>query len=160
MKNNTSNSHKTVITKNTLSDPTRYLLENNLLVGDILDYGCGKGFDADYLKCDKYDSYYFPNFPTKKYDIIICNYLLSVLSISEEKSIIENIQSLLTNNKSKAYIAVRRDIKNEDITSKGTYQRNVILEYPSLYHLKNKFEIYKIERTILNRKKRKVYKFF
>ena len=49
------NSHKTAIKRNKLSAPMRYLSENNLLKGDLLDYGCGRGDDADLLSMDKYD---------------------------------------------------------------------------------------------------------
>lgn len=40
----------TAIKRTSLSVPTRYLLQHNLLKGRILDFGCGYGFDTDELK--------------------------------------------------------------------------------------------------------------
>ena len=31
----------------------------NILGKNVLDYGCGYGFDAEYYNWDKYDPYYF-----------------------------------------------------------------------------------------------------
>ena len=40
----------TAIKRTDLSVPTRHLLQNNLLKGRILDFGCGYGYDTDELK--------------------------------------------------------------------------------------------------------------
>jgi len=123
--------HLTAITRNKLSVPMRLLNKNNLLVGDMLDFGCGKGFDADQLGMDKYDPHYSPEYPTKKYDTITCNYVLNVVKEDMEETIINEIKNLLKENGT-AYITVRRDVKENGFTKKGTYQRNVILNLPIL----------------------------
>ena len=46
----------TAIKRTSLSIPTRYLLQHNLLKGRILDFGCGYGFDTDELKRQGYDT--------------------------------------------------------------------------------------------------------
>lgn len=129
-----NNSELTAITRNKLSSPTRYLFENGLLVGRILDYGCGKGFDVRYL-CENgydisgYDKYYYIKRPSGTFDTIICNYVLNVLELEFESEIIKDIKNLLSEN-GKAFITVRRDIKKEGYRKNGngiTFQRNVLL---------------------------------
>ena len=46
-------SYKTAKSRQTLSVPMRYL--RLCLNGRLLDYGCGKGSDADALGMEKYD---------------------------------------------------------------------------------------------------------
>ena len=46
---------KTAIGRNKPSAPLRALETKGLIVGDVLDYGCGKGYDAYYLGSDSYD---------------------------------------------------------------------------------------------------------
>lgn len=147
-----NNSELTAITRNKLSSPSRYLFENGLLVGRILDYGCGKGFDVKYLS-DRgyeifgYDTYYFKDRPTGKYDTILCNYVLNVLEAEYETFIIEDIKNLLSE-QGIAYITVRRDLKKEGYRKKGkgtTYQRNVILNSEVLKENSN-YCIYKLKK--------------
>ena len=54
-------SHLTAISRRELSAPSRYLKEHELLVGKLLDYGCGKGKDADILGATKFDPHFFPD---------------------------------------------------------------------------------------------------
>ena len=117
-------SHLTAITRRKLSVPMRSITK--WLTHPCLDYGCGKGFDADTLHLDKYDPHYFPTRPTKKYDNITCNYVLNVVLPEEEKNVLTDIDSLLTDD-GLAFITVRRDVKTDGFTRKGTYQRNVEL---------------------------------
>ena len=76
--------HLTAIERETLSFPAKLLLNKGLLVGDVLDFGCGFGKDVELLK-EKglnivgYDKYYFPKYPAKKFDTIICFFVLNVL---------------------------------------------------------------------------------
>lgn len=153
MKKPTNNSHLTAIDRTSLSFPSRYLLENNLLGGDILDFGCGQGFDTNYLK-DKgyniigYDIHYQPEYPKNKFDIIICNYVLNVLEANEQANVLMSVSELLKPN-GKAYFAVRRDLQHEGfrihyIHKQYTYQCNVILPYLSLFKNDN-CEIYEYQ---------------
>jgi hypothetical protein len=61
----------------------RFLNSLGLLRGKMLDYGCGRGFDAEYYGMDKYDPHYAPEFPKIKFDTITCNYVLNVVDAVE-----------------------------------------------------------------------------
>jgi hypothetical protein len=57
--------------------------------------------------------------------------------------VVEKIKSYLAPN-GIAYIAVRRDVKKEGVTSKGTQQWNVVLNLPVVVEKKNQFCIYEL----------------
>ena len=86
----------------------RILTQDNINRFAILDYGCGKGFDADYYGLEKYDPHYFPEFPTtgKLYDFIFCNYVLNVVEEHIEADIINKMSSLLLP-EGRAFLSVR-----------------------------------------------------
>lgn len=54
-----------------------YLSIKDYLIGDCIDYGCGKIhllsniINENQIKCDYYDLYYYPTLNDKKYDTII-----------------------------------------------------------------------------------------
>lgn len=100
--------YRTAITRIKASVPTRWLIENDLIRGRVLDYGCGRGKDAEVLDCEKFDPYYAPDMPKGKFDTIVCNYVLNVVTIEEENEIINDIKKRLRKN-GNAYISVRRD---------------------------------------------------
>ena len=137
----------TAISRKTLSLPAKWLNENYLITlrhdEVVLDYGCGRGIDADVLHADKYDPYWFPDKPSRKYDTIYSIYVLNVLQPEHVSTVIETIKSYLAPGGT-AYLAVRRDIDKEGITSKGTQQWNVILDLPVVVEKKGKFCIYKV----------------
>jgi 2-polyprenyl-3-methyl-5-hydroxy-6-metoxy-1,4-benzoquinol methylase len=63
--------HLTAKERDTLSYPAKLLLDKNLLVGEILDFGCGFGTDVELLKTNGknivgYDKQYSPNYRNKK----------------------------------------------------------------------------------------------
>lgn len=147
------NSHLTAKEREKLSFPARLVFNQKLLKGDVLDFGCGFGNDVQLLRnkginIDGYDKHYFPNYPTKKYDTIICFYVLNVL-LPEEQALVLMELSQLIKPTGKVYIAVRRDLKYEGfrthkIHQKKTYQCNVILASKSFF--KNDFcEIYEYQ---------------
>lgn len=155
MENLTSNlfSHLTAKERDTLSFPARLLQNKELLSGEVLDFGCGFGTDVDFLK-EKginivgYDKHYFPEYPEKKFDTIVCFYVLNVLLPQEQASVLMEV-SLLLKPGGKAFFAVRRDIKYEGfrthkIHQKPTYQCNVQLRYKSVYKNEN-CEIYEYQ---------------
>lgn len=153
MKKIKHNSHLTTIKRTSISYPTRWLRNKNLLKGEILDYGCGYGFDTDYLK-EKgynivgYDNFYRPDYPKKRFDTIICNYVLNVLEPNEQAEVLMSVSELLKPT-GKAYFSVRRDLKNEGfrmhyVHKQPTYQSNVILPYKSLF-LNENCEIYEYQ---------------
>lgn len=155
------NSHLTAIERKSLSFPARILLNKNLLIGDVLDFGCGFGKDVELLKSkginiEGYDKYYFPEYPTKKFDTIICLYVLNVLLPEEQATVLMELSQLIKPNGT-VYIAVRRDLKYQGfrthkIHQKKTYQCNVILNSKSFFRNEN-CEIY--EYRHYNQLKRK-----
>jgi hypothetical protein len=137
-------SHKTAISRSKVSVPMKFLSENNLLTGDRLDYGCGKGFDAKEFNMDMYDPYYQPEFPSKEYGVITSNYVLNVIESSKEReNVLNTIKSLLKPD-GVAYLTLRRDIKKDGYTSKGTYQGTISLSLPIVREVKNKYITYKL----------------
>lgn len=164
-----SYSHLTAKERETLSYPAKYLLNHKLLDKSILDFGCGFGKDVELLKAKGfdiigYDPYYFKNYPNKKFDTIICFYVLNVLLAEEQAQVLMNVSALLKPN-GKAYFAVRRDIINEGFRThklhqKPTYQCNIKLPYKSIF--KNEScEIYEYQHyTSLNKGKEKTSPFF
>jgi len=122
-------SYLTAITRKTPSVPTTWLLSQRLLVGRTLDYGSGKGTDSMFLGIESYDPHFQPDLPSGKFDTIICIYVLNVMEEAKANEVVVKVKDLLNPN-GRAYFAVRRDIKKEGITSRNTFQRNVILDLP------------------------------
>lgn len=153
MKKEINHSHLTAKERNKLSFPTQWLLNKNKLIGEILDFGCGLAFDVNDLKTkgfkiDGYDKYHTPDYPVKKYDTIICNYVLNVLQPDEQPEVLMAVSELLKPN-GKAYFTVRRDITYEGfrmhkIHKQTTFQCNVKLPYKSIY-LNESCEIYEYQ---------------
>ena len=148
-----SYSHLTAKERDKPSFPAQWLLRNGYLKGDICDFGCGFGIDADFLtskglNVTKYDPHYFPNYPVRKFDTIICNYVLNVLFKDAQSKVLMDVAELLKP-EGKAYFTVRRDLKKSGfrihkVHKKPTYQCNVSLPYRSI--LLNDFtEIYEYE---------------
>jgi ATP adenylyltransferase len=132
MATNEDLSYKTAKTRNSPSKPMQLLHERGLLRGRMLDFGCGKGFDAEYFGMDAFDPHYNPRFPLGKYDTITCIYVLNTLHPSKVDELLETLMQHLKE-KGNAYIAVRRDVEKERYTSTGTFQRNVKLPLPIIY---------------------------
>ena len=142
-----TNSHLTAITRTKPSAPMQFLHENGLLSGEVLDYGCGKGYDVKHFKIDGYDPYFQPTLkPYKQYDTVVCNYVLNTLEPHCEHIILKDILTKKLKHTGVAYITVRNDIKEDGETSKGTYQRKVKLTYPVVKQTKN-YVMYKIVKT-------------
>jgi ATP adenylyltransferase len=142
-------SYKTAITRNKPSKPMKYLDENGFLnnpfcVFDInqLDFGCGKGFDADHFKMDKYDPHFNPEFPTKLYDVITCNYVLNVIPDQFTRDqVLRDIQSLLKPD-GRAFITVRRDVKHDTDT-----QFRVCLDHLAIVYQDGSCCIYGLDKN-------------
>lgn len=160
MSSQNPNSHLTAIERTSLSYPARILLNQKKIKGKVLDFGCGIGKDVELLKNEGfditgYDPFYFPTFPTEKYDTILCFYVLNVLLLEEQAEVLMNVSSLLKPN-GKAFFAVRRDIQHEGfrihkIHKKETYQCLIRLGYLSIYKNEN-CEIYEYQHyTVLNK---------
>jgi diadenosine tetraphosphate (Ap4A) HIT family hydrolase len=145
--------HLTAKEREFLSFPAKLLLQRKLLVGTVLDFGCGFGKDVELLKQKKvsisgYDKHYFPAYPAEKFDTIICFYVLNVLLPEEQASVLMEVSQLLKPT-GKAYFAVRRDIKKEGfrehfVHRKPTFQCNVVLNFKSIF-LNENCEIYEYQ---------------
>ena len=147
----TVSSYNTAIARSGPSAPLLYLEKKGLLSGSILDYGCGKGADHNYMRSIGLDSDSFdPHWNNKsldksEYDTILCTYVLNVVKESEENNVISSILSLLKDG-GRAYITVRRDIKKDGETSRG-FQRMVQLKSPVLKEYKGNYCIYVIDKN-------------
>ena len=143
-------SHLTAIDRIKLSSPVQFLLNQNLLTGRILDFGCGLGNDVKFLQqkgfdITGYDPYYANIYPEGKFDSIVCCYVLNVLMPDVQADVLMNIAHLLKPG-GKAYYAVRRDLKKEGfrehyVHKKPTYQCTVKLPFKSI-QLNEYCEIY------------------
>lgn len=103
----------------------RWLHDAGLLVGRVLDFGCGRGRDAAEFNLESYDPHWQPDMPTGKFDTITCIYVLNVVAPESMGDIIKRIKDRLVFG-GKAYSSVRRDIKT-DHKGRGCIQRNVEL---------------------------------
>jgi 2-polyprenyl-3-methyl-5-hydroxy-6-metoxy-1,4-benzoquinol methylase len=132
---------RTAITRKKISKPARILRDLGLLKDkSILDYGCGKSMDYIFIPdVDRFDPHFYPEIKNKKYDVILCTYVLNVVTVIEQKLIINHIKDLLVPG-GVAYFTVRRDIK-EDIHYKDYSQRVVYLPFNTAIKHKD-FEIY------------------
>ena len=117
---------RTAIKRTAISAPTRELQNRGLLVGRVLDYGCGYGEDAREFGFEVYDPYFFPRIPEGKFDTIICNYVLNVVPKEVQNWIVRDIERRLNPN-GFAYLTVRRDLNGNEET-----QRIVRLKLPVL----------------------------
>lgn len=96
--------HKAAMFRSNLSFPVRIALQKSLLDKDssILDYGCGRGFDARCLLdkgylCNYYDPYYFPNTKLQKAHTVLLTYVLNVIEdIAERERVLIKAFKLAT----------------------------------------------------------------
>lgn len=110
--------YKTAIERPDGSQPTQFLREKKLLIGDILDYGCGKEQHQDIIG---FDPYYQPHYTTLEhvYDTIICNYVLNVIPLKHNRyELVRTVMSLL-NYGGKAYFSVYGKDSVDTRTDKG-----------------------------------------
>jgi len=162
------NSHLTVKERTSPSLPVKALYERNMIKGETLDFGCGLGNDIEYLQ-DKgfavigYDPYYAPTYPRKKFDTILCFYVLNVLLPEEQAHVLMAISELLKPN-GKAFFAIRRDVNWNGFRFNPkreiyVYQCNVNLPYKTVFQTDN-CHIYQYQRyTELNRDKEEISPF-
>ncbi|MBC6366356.1 HIT family protein [Algoriphagus sp. AK58] len=153
-KNENQFSHLTAKERDSLSFPARIVKERGLLLGEVLDFGCGFGKDVEILGQQGvnilgYDKHYFPHFPEQKFDTIICFYVLNVLLPEEQALVLMEISALLKPS-GKAYFAVRRDLvyegfRTHKIHQKPTFQTNVVLPFRSIFK-NDSCEIYEFQQ--------------
>lgn len=133
-----NNTAKTAMTRTKESTPVAFLFKKKLMKGSILDYGCGKGKDLEFLSqhfidVAGWDPNHKPDMHVleRYYDTITCNFVLNVIEDpNQRQQILQHIESLL-NPGGIAYIAVRNDKKNlKGTTSIGTWQGFIELDLP------------------------------
>ena len=134
------NAYKTATTRIEPSAPMRQLATDGLIVGRALDYGCGKGFDADYYDMESYDPHFGPGmeegYAPEFFDTITCNYVLNVLESARDRvNVLQRIQALLSRHRGgKAYITVRNDRRAlNGVTKTGSWQGLIVLRLPVRY---------------------------
>lgn len=125
------NEHKTAIARRVPSAPMRWLDKTGLLVGKMLDYGSGRGYDSDHYGMACYDPHYQPVMPEGKFDTITCNYVLNVIESSEERMMAVLSMWAKLAEGGCAYITLRNDRKAlNGHTSIGTWQGPIALNLP------------------------------
>lgn len=150
-------SHLTAIARSNLPTPTRWLIKQGYIGGDVLDYGCGRcaelnnrllGGLKDVKSVFNYDPYYAPKIPAhSQFDRIICNYVLCVVPEKEEKKILHAIQRMLKNGGA-AFISVRNDTPKQGygFSSRKTFQRKVELNL-TLFKKTREYRMYLLNKT-------------
>lgn len=133
-------SHKTAIARKALSAPMSFLQGKGLLSGvRMLDYGCGKGFDADALGMEKYDLNFVPRMPKGKYRTVTCIYVLNVVEDPEERRRVEDRIIQLLAPGGRAFIAVRDDIPEGSRTQWAVEPGG---RWDMIKHVKGRFRVY------------------
>lgn len=129
-----NNSEKTAMSRNDFSGPMKWLASNGLIGNGTrgLDYGCGKGFDADAVGFDGWDPHHRnetkgliaeASSPGRGYDVVVCIYVLNVIPDPAERKRVEKDLVTCLAPGGTAYVAVRNDVANlRGWTSKGTWQ--------------------------------------
>ncbi|KKT82598.1 MAG: HIT family protein [Microgenomates group bacterium GW2011_GWC1_44_9] len=128
------------------SYPARFLVENELVNGRILDFGCGHGFDVEYflnhgIEAMGWDPVHRPEIPPEMYPQgyfkwIHCAFVLNTLPYSDQRlDILVQIHNLLPND-GRLILTLRssqeliRKVKpvwkkfgDGYVTSRGTFQK-------------------------------------
>lgn len=134
-----NNSHLTAIKRKGASAPLKFLASCHINAQQtVIDFGCGRGADLEWLRlngyqANGYDPYWYlgSGALNKKYDVVLCTYVLNVIGNETREAVIGKLKSLVLPG-GKIYITVRRDFKKDYVTKKGTRQYLVKLPYKKI----------------------------
>ncbi|MFO0952456.1 MAG: hypothetical protein U0835_15170 [Isosphaeraceae bacterium] len=130
--------------RKTLSKTARVLLEQGLIRGRVLDYGCGLGFDADDRGWDAFDPYYRPTQPSGNYDTVVVNHVANILTRSSRAALLARVDALLTAGGA-AFVSVARNIPvSGKAGARRRIQNYVVLTLPSVF-ADDEEEIYRLD---------------
>lgn len=123
----------------------KVLSRKGLVRGVTLDYGCGRGFDADTLNMVGYDPYWRDDKSVlipSHYDTITCLYVLNVVECPQERTSVLRLIRELLKPTGRAYVSVRTDKSAlQGRTKSGSWQGYIELDEAILYE-SNRFRIY------------------
>lgn len=123
----------------------QYLETRGMLRGRALDFGCGRGYDADAFGLERFDPHYAPQMPVGTFDTVVCNYVLNVIPSPEEREATITVLSRLLAPGGIAYISVRNDINSlNGWTKRGTWQGHIELDLP-IETTNSNFTMYRLE---------------
>jgi SAM-dependent methyltransferase len=141
----------TAMARNGPSAPARFLFDEGLIRGPVLDFGSGVGEDATWLRKQGLTvTEYDPNFegvdrmPKGKFATVLCIYVLNVLPKKHEAKLLKQLRARLRSG-GEAYVAVRADVARAGETSRG-YQRPVRLKDEQLAGAPSGARIYVLGR--------------
>lgn len=138
--------HPTAIARKALSAPVAYLKAQGVFstAPTILDFGSGRGYDAEALGADSYDpNGPNPYCPSGPYHRVLCIYVLNVVPLRDQKLILTTLKGLVARGGT-VHVAVRRDIP-ETGTSTQFWVRDEVMElhgYELLHRKKKQFDLY------------------
>jgi hypothetical protein len=135
-----SKQHLTAIKRRNLSAPANWLYLNRHLpfpgmpnYYSILDYGCGRGDDVRHLTelgydARGYDPHWGPEaepwfeWPGVRFDVVLCTYVLNVVEPGPNRYHILDALRRCVKPEGRIFVTVRRDIKIDYTSSRGTKQ--------------------------------------
>ena len=119
--------------RKSVSKTATVLLEQKLVRGRVLDFGCGHGHDADELGWHAYDPYYRPTKPDGVYNTIIVNHVANILTKQSRADLLTEVNALLAEGGT-AFISVARNIpKSGKHGPRRRLQNYVILTLPCIF---------------------------
>lgn len=124
------NPQNTVVHRKSLSRPVKTYLNSGLIARgwNILDFGCGKGFDCDELEYVGYDPFHRPEKLNKQFNVVMTNFVINVLDIDTRKKAIQEAYNYVIPDFGKLLIAVRskKEIEKSKKDTWITYQDGYI----------------------------------